>query len=65
MKALHQRIYSPPPLPLGTLTLVLLSSGLLSGQFVAGQLVAKQLLPKPTMGLEPITFALQEHCSAN
>ncbi len=27
--------------------------------------IALAAAPEPTMGLEPITYALQEHCSAN
>lgn len=50
----RQRIYSPPPLPLGTLTQIL-------KRFRQLKLTA----PEPTMGLEPITYALQEHRSAN
>ena len=44
-----QRIYSPPPLPLGTLTQVY-------DDLIVGT--------EPTMGFEPITYALQKHCSA-
>ena len=57
-KRVAQRIYSPPPLPLGTLT---------QDKAIKCYRALCDLanLPEPTMGLEPITYALQEHCSAN
>ena len=57
-KRVAQRIYSPPPLPLGTLTRKNMTKCYRALYGLAN-------LPKPTMGLEPITYALQEHCSAN
>ena len=68
-KALRQRSYSPPPLPLGTLTLVNCQACDLAAPTGVGLrncvCTEPRLSVEPTKGLEPLTCRLQNGCSAN